>query len=161
MLKMQEEEKIVEQYLRGQGYSNIVFEPHGNTTPDFVVNGDIAIEVRRLNQNYQKAETYYGLKEDGKPLYDLVEELLEKFGEHFCGKTYAVFLEYQRPLPHRREVRGIKNKIKNELNNFRLNPTEQKNIIYSNQNISIEIHPATPKPGIFYFMGGEHDLDSA
>jgi len=108
---MDEQEKIVKQYLESQGYSSIVFEPDGQTTPDFLVNDYIAIEVRRLNQNYEKKETYCGL-EDGIGLYDSVERLLKEFNEKFIGKTYSVFLEYQRPLPDKKEVRGIRNKIK-------------------------------------------------
>lgn len=47
---MNGDEKIAENYLISEGYINIIYEPNGNCPPDFVVNKEIAIEVRRLNQ---------------------------------------------------------------------------------------------------------------
>jgi len=38
-------------YLEHLGCKDIVYEPDGNVPPDFVVDGRIGVEVRRLNQN--------------------------------------------------------------------------------------------------------------
>jgi hypothetical protein len=45
-------ERLVAEFLAEQGYTNIVHEPDGNFPPDFLVNGHIAVEVHRLNQNH-------------------------------------------------------------------------------------------------------------
>ena len=44
-------ETAVDRFLRHSGFTDLVFEPDGNIPPDFVVEGRIAVEVRRLNQN--------------------------------------------------------------------------------------------------------------
>jgi hypothetical protein len=49
---MNSKEKIAQNYLVSLGFKDIVFEPDGNIPPDFAVEGKIAVEVRRLNQNY-------------------------------------------------------------------------------------------------------------
>ncbi|HEY9033006.1 MAG TPA: hypothetical protein VIN71_03630 [Pseudomonadales bacterium] len=48
---MDDTEQIVRSWLQQQGYQQIVYEPDGNVTPDFVLDGRIAVEVRRLNLN--------------------------------------------------------------------------------------------------------------
>ena len=50
---MKAEERIAESYLQNLKLGNLMFEPHGQTTPDFVIDGRIAVEVRRLNQYFQ------------------------------------------------------------------------------------------------------------
>jgi len=53
--EMKREEKITEAYLKALGFEDIVFEPEGKSKlPDFRIDGNIAVEVRRLNQNYFK-----------------------------------------------------------------------------------------------------------
>ena len=55
---MNREEIIAEKYFKSLGYNNIKFEPNGNRTPDFAINDQIAVEVRRLNKfhNQQPVE---------------------------------------------------------------------------------------------------------
>ncbi len=48
---MNREEAIVQEYLQAQEFHSIVHEPDGNVPPDFLVNDEIAVEVRRLNQH--------------------------------------------------------------------------------------------------------------
>jgi len=53
---MDSSERIVYQYLSYQGFSDVAYEPDGNVPPDFLLNGRIAVEVRRLNQNEDTGE---------------------------------------------------------------------------------------------------------
>jgi len=60
------EEGIVKAYLEHWGYENIVYEPIKNETPDFLINNETAIEVRRLNQHYfgvGRVSAYYPITE--------------------------------------------------------------------------------------------------
>lgn len=43
------DEKIANEYLPYLAFTDVVFEPHGKTRPDFLIDGQIAVEVRRLN----------------------------------------------------------------------------------------------------------------
>ena len=51
MGQMNREEKVAREYLMHRGHREIVYEPDGNKTPDFLVARRIAVEVRRSNQN--------------------------------------------------------------------------------------------------------------
>ena len=50
---MKREEKLAKDYLVSKNFKSIKFEPDGNIPPDFLVNNNIAIEVRRLNKHYK------------------------------------------------------------------------------------------------------------
>ncbi|MEZ4719401.1 MAG: hypothetical protein R2851_25450 [Caldilineaceae bacterium] len=52
------ERKAYEDTFAAQGFENVVYEPDGNIPPDFLVDERIAIEVRRLNQNFVDPEGY-------------------------------------------------------------------------------------------------------
>ena len=60
-MAMDETERIVLAHLTHRGFTDVVYEPDGNIPPDFLVNGSIAIEVRRLNQNYFEGADAQGL----------------------------------------------------------------------------------------------------
>lgn len=50
---MNNDEAIVKRFLENQ-FLKVTHEPDRNIPPDFLVNDEIAIEVRRLNQNYTR-----------------------------------------------------------------------------------------------------------
>ena len=60
---MDHSEKVVFQYLKSRGFINIVYEPDGNIPPDFTIDGRIAVEVRRLNENEKTTTEHGGLEE--------------------------------------------------------------------------------------------------
>lgn len=43
-------ESVAIEYFQSRGYSNIIHEPDGNVPPDLLIDNNIAVEVRRLNQ---------------------------------------------------------------------------------------------------------------
>lgn len=103
---MDDSETIVMQFLQQQGYSNIVYEPDGNVTPDFLINGTIAIEVRRLNLNTHingiiggKTQLYHNLynwlERLGSPVKK--ESLLLEFR---CNEKVLPWPDLSRDLQH-------------------------------------------------------------
>ena len=69
-------ELYVEQWLQSQGYTNIQFVTDTNDQPpDFIVNGDIAVEVRRLNWMF--GDKNKGLESVEKPLERDIKSGLE------------------------------------------------------------------------------------
>jgi hypothetical protein len=48
---MDDSEKLANDYLSRLGFQDIVYEPDNKNPPDFLADGRIAVEVRRLNQN--------------------------------------------------------------------------------------------------------------
>ena len=45
--KMDRSEQVAMKHLLFCGFSTVVYEPDGNVPPDFLVDGSIAVEVRR------------------------------------------------------------------------------------------------------------------
>jgi hypothetical protein len=96
---MDTSEDLVRQYLESRGFSNIVFEPDGNIPPDFVIEGRIAIEVRRLNQSLESGGKLRGLEETAYPLCGKIESLLKSLGPPRSQPSWFVFHHFSRPIP--------------------------------------------------------------
>ena len=96
---MNDSEKSVYQYLKNQGLGTVVYEPDGKVPPDFLVDGRIAVEVRRLNENEETDSGHRGLEEVSKPLNTLVRKALAAMGPPADGTSWFVFYTYRRPLP--------------------------------------------------------------
>lgn len=105
---MKPEERRAEQYLKSLNLGSVVFEPHGNIAPDFEVGNSIAVEVRRLNQNYEHGGTIRALEEDQIPLAAKMKNLVHGFrtSPDRDGEAHSWFVCYtirRRPIdPWRR-----------------------------------------------------------
>lgn len=97
---MDSTEKLVSQYLshRFPGGKRIEYEPDGNIPPDFLVDGRIAVEVRRLNEHDRDRASPRGLEEGEIPLVRRLQQLLESYGST-DGSTRLISLRFSRPLP--------------------------------------------------------------
>lgn len=96
--RMDDAERLAWDYLCFAGFTSIEYEPDGNVPPDLLVDGKIAIEVRRLNQNFENIGNKRGLEEDAIPLRHRVERLLKEFGPPDDGRTWFVMYHFRRPL---------------------------------------------------------------
>ena len=94
---MNQDEKIAEAYLK-KSYMNVVYEPDGNIPPDFSVNGNIGVEVRRLNQQHRENGHTKGLEEQGIPLKKAVEAEISPYPKDPNGNNYWLTLRYQRDI---------------------------------------------------------------
>ena len=94
----------VEQWLQSQGYTNIQFLTDTNDQPpDFIVNGDIAVEVRRLNWMFGNRNT--GLEGVEIPLEQDIKTGLESAGQppHGC-KIFVSCDLFHTKLPNRKTI---------------------------------------------------------
>jgi hypothetical protein len=106
---MDDSEALVEKYLRNIGFTDIQYEPNGNTPPDFVADRRVAVEVRRLNQNYddRRGRGPRGLEETAIPLWRNVQEYLAQLGPAPpSGQSWYVFYRFGRPIPKWKTLRG-------------------------------------------------------
>lgn len=96
--EMKPEEIRAKEFLEHRGFKDIVFEPDGNVPPDFLVNGNIAIEVRRLNQHHEaESGTPEGLEQLAEPLDKRLKALLETLGPPTKGVSWWVAYTFKRP----------------------------------------------------------------
>jgi hypothetical protein len=91
-------ERLANDHLIHRGHATPQFEPLGNVPPDFLLDGRIAVEVRRLNQNEIAAPGPKGLEEVEIPLLMGMQRLLKSYGPPVAG-AWRVGLSFRRPIP--------------------------------------------------------------
>jgi hypothetical protein len=92
---MKLEEEIAEKFLISLGIGTPKYEVFGNSTPDFSINMEIAIEVTRLTQSNNTCE-------NSLPFINPLKKILHEINSHDerrPSKSTYVNLEFTRPLP--------------------------------------------------------------
>ena len=154
--QMKYEEEIARNFFESRGFTNIIYEPKGNRTPDFLLNDEIAIEVRRLNQ-YLTNET------KPRPLeelyYDLIPNLQKLFNTFDNGNyTSSAFIsvDFRRPL---KVDKNLISKINEILNKHTLNMKSAMDYKVS-ENLVLKIFPSDQRLEHQFNFGTLSDNDS-
>ena len=114
---MDDSETLALSYISSIGYSSITYEPDGNIPPDFLVDGKIAIEVRRLNYNrITESGKSQGVENSQFAVLRMMNELLPLLGSSDTGRSWWVTYRFKRPIPHHDILR---NKVRDALQTFR------------------------------------------
>lgn len=154
---MKREEALAKLYLHSLGISKIVHEPDGNVTPDFVVDGRIAVEVRRLNQ--------HKITTQGKPialenlqfaLARSTREVLRSLGPSKNGRSWLVHYKFSRdlqPLPQ------LKSEIRKALADFREIQPKRTELRISDH-FKVVLMPASRPYPYRFVPGGFSDRDT-
>ena len=110
---MKQEEKLVEQFLEEHGFKTIYFEPLGESKPpDFRIDGNIAVEVRRLNKHVAVNNTIQPIEDLEYKFVPKFRKLLDSMDDSELDYSIAVTLRYKRPIKLSKELlKGIKNSI--------------------------------------------------
>jgi hypothetical protein len=152
------EETIALQYLNSLGLGNFKYEPDGNIPPDFSLDRNIAVEVRRLNENYFTGTDAEGLEQLTIPLHKTLERVLSTYDSRYNGSSYWVGITYKRTFP--RSQKKIENQMHIVLDNFLKNTPTLPASIEVTESIRLDILPATPKQGKLFRHGVSADWDS-
>ena len=156
--KMDDSEKVAHAYLLNLARGAVVYEPDGNLPPDFSVNGTIAVEVRRLNQNEITDSGHRGLEETRIPLAARMRRLLSSFGPPPFGVSWFVSYEFGRPLPEWKELNSA---LREYLLTFRDNPVTEREVSATIcKGFEIELHRASDLHSQFFVPGGSGDDDT-
>jgi hypothetical protein len=155
---MNQEERTAEKFLKGLSKGEVVFEPNGNVPPDFSVGPKVAVEVRRLNQNYFGPGRATGLEEDSIPLHRKLNEVLSSYDQDFDGESYWVGLTYKRPL--QKSFRKTGQAMCKALDGFLKGPRTTPTELAVSDGIWLEILPATPVHDHVFRHGITSDDDS-
>lgn len=139
IMKPNREEKVVIKSLAFQGFEDIVFEPDGNVPLDILVNGNIAIEVRRLNQNQEIGDRFQGLEQDEYSIYGLLRKIMIEVSEEDYEQSAFVGYSFNRPIP---DKKIIKRKVLRILENHKeiINELKEHKV---DENFLIKISPST------------------
>lgn len=153
---MDHTERLAEAHLKCQGFSNVMYEPDGNVPPDFLVDGRIAVEVRRLNQNEQGRPELRGLEEVAIPFLAHFEGLLASYGAP-SPTAWWVRVDFKRPVPQWSVVKPL---VKAFLDQFIANPTRRPEIWRFERNIEMEVFPRHSPSSRTFAVAIPSDSDS-
>lgn len=153
---MNREEKIAETYLKSKGFQDIQFEPDGNIPPDFFIDGEIAVEVRRLNQHYEHNGKADALESVNFKLIPMLNKLLKSYeGEGHISSSF-VCITYWRPVGKIKErIKKIKEILDNHLND--LSGTKTYKVCDS---VEIEVLPSSKRFESPYVLGSMSDMNN-
>jgi len=154
-MAMDRAENIAYQYLMGL-FSDVVHEPDGSVPPDFLVDGALAVEVRRLNQNYSRGTATKGLENDYVRLEMALRGVLKTFDRATEDQAYWVCFSLQRPLGN---LKRIKSNARKRLSAFLDQPATTPFDLTLARNVTITLMRAD-KPHSRTFriaMGSDRD----
>jgi len=147
---MDASEKIVANFLAHRGYVNVVYEPDGRVPPDFLVDGHIAVEVRRLNENYEVGTRRRGREEIEIPLWLKVRKLALSLGPPTQDSSWFVSYRFRRPVE---PWKNLKPKIQHALKDFINAATHQRTVLALGNGFELRIFRASNPHPTFYVMG--------
>lgn len=155
---MDASEKLVQDHLHHRGYVDVMYEPDGNVPSDFLVNGAIAIEVRRLNQNHFAGPDAKGLEEVAISLRDKVKDLFSSMGAPTKSESWFVHFEFSRPVENWKTLRK---KLRSALAAFRDGTKQERAVIAKGRNFELEVFCRTSKPhATMFVLAGYTDKES-
>jgi hypothetical protein len=153
-------EKIANDYLVHLGqFEGIVYEPDGNIPPDFLLNGRIAVEVRRLNQNERTASGLRGLEGTAIQLRMRIGRLLASLGPAKSGATWYVHCRFRRPVPAWDVLRPA---LRQRLSAFRdhINSDDRPTAITIHDGVELKLFRASTAHAAAFVPGGCSDDDA-
>jgi hypothetical protein len=150
-------EKLVASFLDRRGYTDVKYEPDGNIPPDFLVDGRIAIEVRRLNQQYESNGTVQGLEEVAIPLWQRIKALASSFGPPRQEVSWYLDFRFRRPVEN---WKTLEPKLRIILDNFLNGSTHERSEFSLGKGFEIEIFQAGTPRANFYVMAAHSDRDA-
>ena len=154
---MDSAEKIVNRLLSDMGFGNIAFEPDGNVTPDFVIDGRIAVEARRLTQIYDDGSKPRSLSEVSIPLNQKVENLLKSF-EGNGQESWWVSYGYKRPVPSWKQE--LEPQLRQALQTFISSPNRYSGRIYEASNFDMDLRETSTPFEQFFVLATIQDFEA-
>ncbi len=158
---MDDAERAALDYFTHLGFKVVLYEPEGKSKPpDFLLDGRIAAEVRRLNQNEipsQPGMRPRGLEEVAIPIQKNIQRLLRSFGPPTAQVSWFVHLKYSRPVPGWRDIETA---LRRHLQFFRDDPIQTPVTIRLFDKFVVRICRAGPLFPYYFVMGGRFDRDA-
>ncbi|WP_060512998.1 hypothetical protein [Pseudomonas sp. NBRC 111124] len=155
---MDQAEALSKEYLRRQGFTTIEFEPDGNVPPDFVCDGRVAVEVRRLNHHHTSSGQHpEALDKKGIALWNHVKRALLELGPPTSGRSWWLSYSLKRPVP---EFKRLPSLLKKSLLDFRHEPREGRQVIEVTEGFRITLTPAEVAHDLQFVFASASDRDS-
>ncbi len=153
---MNPEEQIAYNFLVKQGFTDIVFEPQGDSLPpDFSAGDHIGIEVRRLNKQVEVNGKVEPIEKAQFSFIPYFESVLKEMDEPDNPFSFALSVRYKRPL---KGNKVLKDQLKKIIKVNILNENYYSDIEI-NEKLVIAIYPCKTRLDTTYFIGSRMDFD--
>ena len=151
-------ESHARKYLEHLRVRDIVYDPDGNVPPDFLVDGRIAVEVRRLDQHERNTGTARGREETETPLLRGMQDAVASFGPPGTdGASWAVWYRYRRPVPPWNTLGPL---VMEWLTAFRDGQRPRRADASFGNDFSLTLARASASHKQVFWIGGHTDLDA-
>lgn len=152
-------ESLAAEFLRLQGFATVEYEPDGNVPPDFLCDGQVAVEVRRLNQHHQSDGRHpEALDTKGVAIWDHVQRVLIKLGPPTSGRSWWVSYSFKRPIS---DFRRLPLLLERTLEDFRNSPLDDTQIIPLVDGFKLTLTPAEISHDLQFVLATASDRDSS
>jgi hypothetical protein len=148
-------EEVAQRYLSLTCTGSIVHEPDGNVPPDFLVDGRVAVEVRRLNRNEAGSDRPVGLDRSATPFVHRFQTLLAS-ARPSGHAAWWVGLEFKRPLP---QWEVLAPPVRQLLGRFAADSSPRSERWTVASTVAVEILPR-PTPARPFTLGWVTDADA-
>lgn len=152
-----EDERIAGEFLESLQLGGVEHEPDGNVTPDFLLDGRIAVEVRRLNQNYELPN---GGKEGFEGImvgaWRRMQTIVKELGPSRDGESWNVFMQLRRPL----DWKSLEAEVVKRLTAFMQAETREEVTLQFGENFELDLMRASKDRGGFFYLMGHSNADA-
>lgn len=153
---MNRDENIARVYLESLCLGLVIHEPDGNRMPDFLIDGRIAVEVRRLNQHVEVDHGPEGLESVEAALVRFIDRLLPTLGPADHEGSWWVSYQFRRPL----DLRALKHDIPRALRSFAGRRANGAYRMHLQSNFGMDLQPATDAHDERFLFGAYNDYDA-
>ena len=144
-------------YLEGLGLGAFQFEPEPNRPPDFLSEGGIAVEARRLNQHAEVDGKPLALEHDSIPIERGMAKLIREMGlPSVNGEGWFVSYLFQRPAPLWKKISKL---VKEQLKVLHAHGVVASKLKIADR-FWLRLHPYSISRPMRFTFGGYSDRDS-
>lgn len=154
---MKKEERIAQAYLQAMS-NDVIYEPDGNTPPDFKINKLIAVEVRRLNRTLSMGGKQIGIEQAQFKVPPALNRVFREFDSSVPTDNYRILLSYRRPIG---KISKIESVARTELQKFLMTKPQTPLKINLSDNVSITISKTNRTSAHVFYIGTGSDKDAA
>jgi len=147
----------VERYLRNLS-TDIIREPIKNRTPDFLMDHNIAVEVRRLNQSFTNSfGKVEGLETGEHKIVDTIEHCCKSYIKGPTDRTYALVLTFERGIGNSQQLKSM---FHDAIEKFEYEGEPDIFQTFLSKNVRMKILPCKMRGDYKYGIGSLSDLNS-
>lgn len=150
-------ERLINDFLGHRGYKDIKYEPDGNIPPDFLVDGHIAVEVRRLHKQHEAVTGPESLEQVAIPLWRGIEKLAHSFGPPRNGESWFIWHRVVRPV----EWKTVMPAVRSFLNSFSQRAVRNGDRLEFDDGFYVEIIRAGTPRDHYFTMAGSTDPETS